>query len=92
MGVIGEHDEGFPIDNLSLTHDHTLLVSSSQSSCKFWSTEEIPKMATQKEKEEEDGEEDEERVRRRRKRKRKRPHMWSREEEQTKKDDFFVDL
>ena len=90
MGVIGEHDEGFPIDNLCLSHDHTLLVSSSQSSCKFWSAGEIPKMAAKKEKEEEDGEEDEEKGRR--KRKRRRPHAWSQEEEQAEKDDFFGDL
>lgn len=85
MGVIGEHEEGFPVDNLCLNHDHTFLISSSQSSCKFWCVDEIPKMADQKEEDMEDEEEE----KRKKRKKRKRPYM---EAEQTEKDDFFADL
>lgn len=86
MGVIGGHEEGFPIDNLCLNHDHTFLLSSSQSICKFWSMEEIPKMADQREK---DVGEDEDEEKGRKRRKRRRAQV---QEEQTDKEDFFADL
>lgn len=42
LGEVGQHMESLSIDNMCLTHDRQFLVTSSQNSCNFWPTEDIP--------------------------------------------------
>lgn len=40
--IVGKHGSGFPVDNLRLNNDRTLLISSSYDCIKFWDVSEIP--------------------------------------------------
>ena len=107
LSTLGVHSTVYPVDNLALNYDRTLLVSSSYDAVKFWSTSEIPTMWTKgqdkedsvgikddNEEEDDDDEEKEERERRSKRRKRKRKWQKLAEEEtRTKKStNFFDDL
>ena len=106
LSTLGVHSTVYPVDNLALNHDRTLLVSSSYDAVKFWSTSEIPTMWTKgqdkedlvgiKDDNEDDNDDEEEEERERRSKRKKRKRKWQKlaeEETRTKKStNFFDDL
>jgi len=89
---VGQHEGGFPVEHMCLSHDCQYLISSSQDSCHFWPLNEIPTLPEPEFSGEEDDED--EVVVKKKKRKRKHKHLAAEKlaKHKKKRSDFFSDL
>lgn len=93
LGLVGRHSTGSPIEGMCLSHDRQYLITSTQESCMFWPTADIPLLPGNSDKEEE--EEEKRSQKRKRRKKQKHKHLAAEELARAKRlqqKDFFADL
>ena len=86
LGIVGQHVGGFPVEHMCLSHDKEYLVTSSQDSCHFWATSQIPILA------QDDDEEAAAKTRKKRKKKQKHVAAQKLAKSKSQTEDFFADL
>lgn len=88
LGSVGQHPGEFPVEDMCMSHDRRYVVTSSQDSCCFWPTTDIPTLPP-------DSGGGGGRKRQGRKRKMKHRDLAAEESAKTKRlqqTDFFADL
>lgn len=93
ISEVGHQSDDYPVDNLKLVYDGSILVSGSHDCIKFWSTADIPKIWIDSKCDKDNDEKvDKKGQGRKRRRQRRRRELFESSKEPKKDDNFFDDL